>query len=494
MTSYSAASRGQSGALRPRPLDHRNLLTFAILAALPLVATTIVSIKATTALSTRDIFRSSVMLGGTNVPSIPLRPSSGESTEFGDHGVIAANTQDNVDPIGDFVANLGAQPTTVDYRIARGDTLHGIFDKLNVDGDDAQAAVNALKAAKIDRELHLKPAQHLLIALGGAPTQDDARPLLSASVQLDPERRAEIKRDAAGAYTATIEKEELTAHTYLARGVITSSLASAAADQGVSEKLVAKFANIYAYDVDFQRDLHPDDTFEIYYTQYANAEGDVDPARGEILFTQLSFGGKVKTYYRYASADGKTVDYYDQTGKSARTFLMRTPIDGARISSGYGMRFHPILGYTRMHKGVDFAASPGTHVYAAGAGVVERASVFGTYGNYVKIRHDNGYETAYAHLKGYGPGIRPGARVAQGQVVGYVGTTGESTGPHLHYEVLQKGAQVNPMNVKATGIKLAGAELNRFRDQVGTIELALKANPSNQVAAADGITTGSRTH
>jgi murein DD-endopeptidase MepM/ murein hydrolase activator NlpD len=144
-----------------------------------------------------------------------------------------------------------------------------------------------------------------------------------------------------------------------------------------------------------------------------------------------------------------------------------------------------MLGYTRMHKGVDFAAAPGTHVYAAGAGVVERASSYGTFGNYVRIRHDNGYETAYAHLKGYGPGIREGARVAQGQVVGYVGTTGESTGPHLHYEVLQKGAQINPMSVKATGIKLAGSELNRFRDQVGRIETALRANPSNQVAAAE---------
>ncbi|MFZ1991528.1 MAG: M23 family metallopeptidase [Alphaproteobacteria bacterium] len=467
---------------------------FSVLAALPLVATTIASIKLTAALSSPDTFRSSVMLSGTNVPSVALRPTLGGTTNLAaERGAIASNPQDNVDPIGDFVANLGAQPANVDYKIASGDTLLGIFDKLNVDSDDAQAAIGALKAAKLSAKLHLKPAQHMLIDLGGAPTENDARPLLSASVQLDPEQRVEIKRSAEGSYTATIEREELTAHTYLARGVITSSLASSAEDQGVSSRLVAKFTKIYAYDVDFQRDLHPDDTFEIYYTQYTNAEGDADPARGEILFTRLSFGGKVKTYYRYASADAKTVDYYDQTGKSARTFLMRTPIDGAHISSGYGMRFHPILGYTRMHKGVDFAATPGTHVYAAGAGIVERASLFGTYGNYVKIRHDNGYETAYAHLKGYGPGIREGARVAQGQVVGYVGTTGESTGPHLHYEVLQKGAQVNPMNVKATGIKLAGAELNRFRDQVGRIELALKANPSNQVAAADTVTS-SRTH
>ncbi|HXZ67419.1 MAG TPA: peptidoglycan DD-metalloendopeptidase family protein [Alphaproteobacteria bacterium] len=488
MTSYLAAYRG------PNRPSHRSLLVFSVLAALPLVATTIASIKLTTALTSPSAFRSSVMLSGTNVPSVALRPTLGGTADLTtERAAITSNTQDNVDPIGDFVASLAAQPASVDYKIARGDTLLGIFDKLNVDSDDAQAALGALKSAKLSAKIHLRPTQHMLVDLGGGPTEDGPRPLLSASVQLDPEQRVEIKRSAEGSYTATIEREELTAHNYLARGIITSSLASAAEDQGVSSRLVNKFTKIYAYDVDFQRDLHPDDTFEIYYTQYANAEGDVDPTRGEILFTRLSFGGKVKTYYRFASADGKTTDYYDQTGKSARTFLMRTPVDGARISSGYGMRFHPILGYTRMHKGVDFAATPGTHVYAAGAGVVERASLFGTYGNYVKIRHDNGYETAYAHLKGYGPGIRPGVRVAQGQVVGYVGTTGESTGPHLHYEVLQKGAQVNPMSVKATGIKLAGAELTRFKEQVGRIELALKSNPSNQVAAADEI-TGSRTH
>ncbi len=495
MTSYSVAARGQSRVSRPRPASsHRHLLTFSILAALPLAITAVAAIKVTTALTSPNALRS-VMMSGTNIPSAALKPSLAAPalTLKAAHEVASVATS-QPDPVADFVDNLGVEPTHVDYRVVSGDSLLGIFDKLNVENSDARAAVIALKAAKLDNELKLRPHQRMLIELGGTADQNDVRPLLSASIRLDPARKLKIERSTDGDYTASIAQEELTPHTYLARGVITSSLASAAADQGVSNGLVAKFANIYAYDVDFQRDLHPDDTFEIYYTQYANDEGDVDPSRGEILFSRLSFGGKVKTYYRYASADGKTVDYYDAHGKSARTFLMRTPVDGARISSTFGMRKHPILGYTRMHQGVDFAAPIGTKIYAAGAGVIERAGRNGGYGNFVEIKHANGYETEYGHLSRYAKGIHAGVRVAQGEVIGYVGSTGLSTGPHLHYGVIAHGHFVNPMSVRVpTGTKLAGAELDRFKAQVERVDVALKSNPANQVAAA-GDDTSSATH
>ncbi len=167
------------------------------------------------------------------------------------------------------------------------------------------------------------------------------------------------------------------------------------------------------------------------------------------------------------------MDYFDETGQSAKKFLMKTPINGARLSSSFGNRRHPILGYTKLHKGTDFAAPPGTPIYAAGNGRIERAGPFGSYGNYIRIRHANGYQTAYAHMKGFARGMRPGAVVKQGQVIGYVGTTGRSTGPHLHYEVYINNKPVNAMSLKLpTGRKLEGEPLEAFlaeRDRIDAL-------------------------
>ena len=175
-----------------------------------------------------------------------------------------------------------------------------------------------------------------------------------------------------------------------------------------------------------------------------------------------------------------------------KKFLMKTPIDGARLSSGYGMRKHPILGYSKLHAGVDFAAPRGTPVYAAGDGTVQRANYFGSYGNYVLIRHANGYETAYAHLNGFARGVKTGARVRQGQVIGYVGTTGRSTGPHLHYEVHVNGKKMNPLALKVpTGRKLEGRELAAFKAQRETLATQMAEAPvATRVAQANTARTG----
>jgi murein DD-endopeptidase MepM/ murein hydrolase activator NlpD len=191
---------------------------------------------------------------------------------------------------------------------------------------------------------------------------------------------------------------------------------------------------------------------------------------GEVLFASLKLRGRQVHAYRYEHADG-TTGYYDIDGRSLRKWLMRTPIDGARLSSGFGPRRHPILGYNRMHRGVDFAAPTGTPIYAAGDGVLTKAGRKGSYGNYIQIRHNDEFSTAYAHMSRFADGIKKGARVRQGQIIAYVGSTGRSTGPHLHYEVLQNGQQINPMSIKPqNAARLAGTDLERFRRQIEIID------------------------
>jgi murein DD-endopeptidase MepM/ murein hydrolase activator NlpD len=227
---------------------------------------------------------------------------------------------------------------------------------------------------------------------------------------------------------------------------------------------------MFSYSIDFQREIHPGDTFEVFFDRKYDDQG-VAVKEGQIAYASLTVEGKSHRLWRFKTADGNW-DYYDENGNSMKKFLMKTPVDGARISSGFGMRKHPILGFTKFHEGVDFAAPKGTPIYAAGDGVVKIAGWVNGYGNFVELGHANRYETAYGHMSAFAKGIRPGVRVHQGQVIGYVGSTGRSTGPHLHYEIHIAGKKVNPLGVKvATGIKLSGKQLAAFkanREKVAT--------------------------
>jgi murein DD-endopeptidase MepM/ murein hydrolase activator NlpD len=237
----------------------------------------------------------------------------------------------------------------------------------------------------------------------------------------------------------------------------------------VPQNVTAELIKLFSWDVDFQRDLRPGDGFETLYDELSLADGSGEVRGSDLLYAALTLSGNVLGAYRFELEGG--VEYFDRNGKSLRKFLLRTPVDGARISSGFGMRMHPILGYSLMHKGVDFAAPIGTPIYAAGDGRVLVAGRNGGYGNYVRIRHNGDYSTAYGHMLRFASGIAPGRRVSQGQVIGYVGTTGRSTGPHLHYEVLRDDAQINPMSVKqAPDTQLAGADLRRFQQEVDRID------------------------
>ncbi|SHH97161.1 M23 family metallopeptidase [Bradyrhizobium erythrophlei] len=214
----------------------------------------------------------------------------------------------------------------------------------------------------------------------------------------------------------------------------------------VPPSVIEDMIRIYSYDVDFQRKVQPGDSFDVFFA--GEDEGATITEKTEVLFASLTVGGETKKYYRFQTPDDSVVDYYDETGKSAKKFLVRKPVNNAIMRSGFGSRRHPILGYVKMHTGVDWATAYGTPIFASGNGVVEVAGWEGGYGKYVKLKHNNGYETAYGHMSAFAKGLEVGKRVRQGQVIGFVGSTGQSTGAHVHYEILVNGRFVDPMRIK----------------------------------------------
>ncbi len=266
---------------------------------------------------------------------------------------------------------------------------------------------------------------------------------------------------------------EFNYETVSVKSIIENSLYLDATRLGAPDRVVAQFANIYEYSVDFQRDIQPGDAFEMFFEVARDRRGQIIKS-GDLLYTSFSPRGKTSEYYLYTTNKGRE-NFYDKDGKTAKRKLRATPINGARLSSRFGSRKHPILGYRKMHAGVDFAAPRGTPVLAAGSGTVERANRFGSFGNYIRIRHTDGYKTAYAHLKGFARGVRAGAYVKQDQVIGYVGTTGRSTGPHLHYEVILNGKKINPRRLsQLSGKPLAKSEMPKFAERRAEID-ALRA-------------------
>ena len=241
---------------------------------------------------------------------------------------------------------------------------------------------------------------------------------------------------------------------------------------------------IYSYDVDFQRKVTPGDSFDVFYA--GEDEGVAPTDKSEVLFASLTVGGETKKYYRYQSPDDGLVDYYDETGKSAKKFLVRKPVNSAIMRSGFGGRRHPILGYVKMHTGVDWATAYGTPIFASGNGVVEVAGWEGGYGKYVKLKHNNGYETAYGHMSAFAKGLEVGKRVRQGQVIGFVGSTGQSTGAHVHYEILVNGRFVDPMRVKLPrGRSLEGGMLASFEKERDRLD-AMMSGHGARVSDANG--------
>ena len=249
--------------------------------------------------------------------------------------------------------------------------------------------------------------------------------------------------------------------TSLSEGVIKSSLFKAAQKDNIEAEVIVEFARIFGFEIDFQRDIRKNDIFQIVYNKYVDDDGELQK-NGKIIYAYMKNKGREIELYRFVDQKG-IAGYYQTNGKSIEKALMKTPINGARLSSTFGMRKHPILGYNKMHRGTDFAAPKGTPIMASGSGTVEVVKWWGAYGKYIRIKHNTKYKTAYAHLNGYARGIRPGAKVRQGQIIGYVGSTGRSTGPHLHYEVLVNGKRKNSQRLKLpSGRTLRGSDREKF--------------------------------
>ncbi|GEM_PF-458969 len=369
------------------------------------------------------------------------------------------NTPDNA-----LVRTNLRQPTTI--LIQEGDTLFDALVNSNVRPLEAERAISA--ARKLTNPRKLKPGQMLHLLFGKATTaipSETGTILAELSIDLNVKQRLRVARLLDGTFVAGFVARSLKTKKRKARGIINSNLYEAASGKNVPAKTLAKLIRIFSYDVDFQRDIREGDKFEILYEVLVDDGGrNVDV--GAILYSSLNLSGTSLNVYKFTLKDQGIDDYFDDQGQSVRKALMRTPIDGARLTSTYGNRKHPTLGYTQMHRGVDFGAPRGTPIFAAGDGVVDKLGSHGAYGNYLRLRHGPVYQTAYAHLHKFAPGLHTGQRVKQGETIGFVGSTGRSTGPHLHYEVLKHGKQVNPLGVKLpSGLLLQGGQLTKFKEE-----------------------------
>lgn len=360
-------------------------------------------------------------------------------------------------------------------EVKKGDSLTAVLKRAGIDHQQVHSALRSLKGVYDPRALRV--GQELVVTAanqGDQPTQ-----LLSVSLDLDFDHQLLITRGAEGDFTTKKIEQAKRRELVHREGEIRDSFYLSARRVNMPGSVTDRLIRLFSWDVDFQRDIRRGDYFETVYEQ-VTLEKDESQVKGELVYAGLTLSGKLIDAYLY-SPDGGLRTYYDRNGRSLRKFLLRTPIDGARLSSHFGKRKHPVLGYTRMHKGTDFAAPRGTPIYAGGSGVIAKAGPNGGFGNYIRIRHSNTWSTAYAHMHNFAKGMRPGVRVRQGQVIGYVGTTGRSTGNHLHYEVLKNGEQVNPMKMKQPPLaKLAGADLKAFekeRNRIDALRRDLKTSP-----------------
>ncbi|MEZ5814572.1 MAG: peptidoglycan DD-metalloendopeptidase family protein [Alphaproteobacteria bacterium] len=382
------------------------------------------------------------------------------------------------------------RPRYRELQVKPGDTVAGLLQEAGLSGAEAYRAVKALEEYYDVRKV--KSGQKIDVHFKSG--DDGVLEFTKMSMKLDAVKEVSVVRGGPEDFRAELSEKELFPRVYARKAQIETSVYGSAARANIPSAVIAEMIRIYSWNIDFQRDIRSGDKVEVLYEAFETEDGEF-AKYGNVLYANLSVGGRNYPIYRFEMDDGR-VDFFEPDGISIRKTLMKTPIDGARLSSGFGMRRHPVLGYNKMHKGMDFAASTGTPIYAAGDGVVEHAGRKGGYGNYVRIRHNSKLKTAYAHM--HSIKVKNGARVKQGQVIGTVGTTGRSTGPHLHYEVLVYNKQVNPRSIKLpTGEQLAGKELQRFKNVLGRTKqqyVSLSEGLKFASASADEEASSSNIH
>ncbi len=370
--------------------------------------------------------------------------------------------------------NLEPKFIDIDHKVSKGETLNKILNNYQIPKSEIQKIIKIL--SKKNKVNNLKTNQIIKFTIDKSNNNKIKKFLFPISRT----KRIQLTRDS---LSENLKKKEIVTNLskkiVFQEGKILKSLYKAAIDLGIQANVIIEFARIYGFQVDFQRDIRKGDSFQIMYEVFEDEEGKIFET-GNVIFVDLILRNKKNTFYYFDKKS--STGHYDKNGKSVRKALMKTPINGARLSSSFGMRKHPIDGYNKLHKGTDFAAPLGTPIMASGDGKIIRAKWCGGGGNCIKIKHNSTYSTIYAHMSKFAVGIKNGIRVKQGQIIGYVGSTGKSTGPHLHYEVVKNGKKINSQKLKLpSGKILTGKnrelfEINRIKVDVLKSELILGIN------------------
>jgi murein DD-endopeptidase MepM/ murein hydrolase activator NlpD len=365
-----------------------------------------------------------------------------------------------------FLGQFSDIDSKIEPIIKKGDSIQKILSDYRVNPSDINAVSNLLRR---DYNQPLRPDQKLSVILS---REKNGISISRLTLAVDNITSIHIYLNKDKVFESKIVAKILTKKNHYVETTIDRSLFGSTKDSGIENSIVIRFARLYGFEFDFQRDLKKNDKIKILYERYLDDDG-IAQKTGNIIFSQIIGQEKNISLYRYEAPDGKT-GYYTTDGKSIEKTLMRTPINGAKLSSRFGFRIHPILGFNAMHQGTDFAAPVGTPIMASGNGIVEYAGWKGGYGKFITIRHNSEYKTNYAHLSDYAKGMRKGTKVQQGQIIGYVGSTGSSTGPHLHYEIEVNGKKVNSQTLKLPdALPLEGNNKLIFETQKRNIEVLI---------------------
>ena len=394
--------------------------------------------------------------------------------------------EESTDTISNMVQKVGAMPV-VNNKITKlkaNETLSKALYRVKFNNKNINAIIESIYNLNDGKKILSTLPVNMIINYSN-PSQ-----LIGGALKFSYSKTNDIFvwQDLEGNYISQVFLRPTKLIKTLVKGTIQSSLYASAIKSGMPENTLIDMISLLGFSVDFQREIRQGDSFKVLYTKEIDILKNKVIKTKPITYVSITLSGEKLSFFNYNDNYGLP-QYYDENGKSTKRTIMKTPINGARLSSGYGTRKHPVLGYTKMHRGLDFAAPSGTPIFAAGDGIVEKAGWYGSYGKYIKIRHTGTYKTAYAHLSSIHKNIRIGKRVFQGKTIGYVGTTGRSTGPHLHYEVLRNNRQVNPMNIKLpAGKNIQPNKLKAFKNHVQNIiiqKIALEKAHKNEKLASN---------